>query len=179
LDKILTMKSLFTLSLLVILSLSVMAQDNAAQSANSNSQAADAAAAQKLKKYSKYKVERTSKDTNLLLGYIDLYKHNGGVLYIIMLQQKYKLKKASDTVYELRLTMDDATQVGEHPIWTDFLYCSIGKPNGTINVMSADGDKIQEWHYHAEKKEGIVYWYNNDKSVSNKFLYKNDVLQKN
>lgn|GEM_PF-2440484 len=173
------MKSLLLISLLSILSLPGIAQDNTAIGTNSGSQAADAAAAQKLKKYSKYKVERTSKDTNLLLGYIDLYKHNGGLLYIIMLQQKYKLKKTSDTMYELRLTMDDATQVGEHPIWTDFLYCSIGKPNGTVNVMSADGDKIQEWHYHAEKKEGIVLWYDADKSISNKFIYKSDLLQKN
>src|SRR6185437_2641041 len=114
------MKSLLLISLLSILSLPGIAQDNTAIGTNLGSQAADAAAAQKLKKYSKYKVERTSKDTNLLLGYIDLYKHNGGLLYIIMLQQKYKLKKTSDTMYELRLTMDDATQVGEHPIWTDF-----------------------------------------------------------
>jgi len=167
------MKRLLLFSLLCIPYLPGLAQDNA------GSHSADMAAVQKLKKYNKYKVIRTSKDTLLLQGYIDLYKHNGGELYIIMLQQKYKVSKVSDTVYELRLTMDDASQEGTHPIWNDFLYCSIGKPNGTINVVSADGDKIQVWHYHNEKKEGTVYWYNADSSISNKFVYKNDILQKN
>lgn len=137
---------------------------------------ADEAAAKKLKKYSKYKLERTSNDSIILKKYLELYKHSGGELYIIMLQQKYKLIKSGDTVFDLHLAADDAAQEGEHPQWNDFLYCSIGKANGIINVIDADGNKIQQWHYRGEKKEGIVYWYDADNKVSNKFLYKDDLL---
>jgi hypothetical protein len=148
---------------------------------NSNTQnwkAVDDAAAQKLKKYNKYKLIRTSQDSNLLKGYIELYKHNGGELYIIMMQQKYKLSKEKDTIYKLVISPQDEAETGkDHPEWNDFLYCPIGKTNGTIIVLNADGEKMQEWHYRNEKKEGFVYWYNTDNSISNTFVYKDDVLQ--
>jgi hypothetical protein len=175
------MRLLLFITLLFSTAFHALGQDKPATD-NANSQnwkAVDDAAAQKLKKYSKYKIVRTSKDSNLLKGYIELYKHNGGELYIIMMQQKYKLTKEKDTVYKLVISPQDEAEVGkDHPEWNDFLYCPIGKTNGTIIVMNADGEKMQEWHYRSEKKEGLVYWFNTeDKTISNTFVYKDDVLQ--
>ena len=158
---------------------SVTAQDKI-MTDNANTQdwkPIDDAAAQKLKKYGKFKMARTSTDSNLLKSYIELYKHKGGTLYIIYLQQTYKLEKEKDSTYKLVLNPKDEEEVGPHPKWSDFLYCPIGKENGILDVYNADGEKMQEWRYYKERKYGKALWYNSDKEVTNTFIYRNDTLQ--
>src|ERR1700691_1408274 len=127
----------FILSVILLFPLLAGAQNNNANDAQFKN----------LKKYSKYKLVRTSNDSVILKKYVEQYKSQGGELYIIMLQQKYKPSKTSDTTYTLVVTQQDLQANEASPSWSDFLFCPIGKPNCKMIATDGVGTKIQEYVY--------------------------------
>jgi antitoxin component YwqK of YwqJK toxin-antitoxin module len=129
----------------------------------------------KLKKYSKFKLERTSQDTALLNEYIERYKKSGGELYIVMMQQDFKLTKANDSTYTLKIAEQDEERITSSAEWADFFFCPIGKLNGTVVAYHADGTKMRESQYKNERKEGIETWYDASGNATH-FRYMNDMM---
>ncbi|HXB10579.1 MAG TPA: hypothetical protein VNZ45_01225 [Bacteroidia bacterium] len=156
----------FILSILLMFPLSVFAQSN-----NTND-----GQFKNLKKYSKYKLSRTSNDSAILKKYIEQYKNQGGELYIIMLQQKYKPDKTNDSTYTLIITQQDMESNEASPSWSDFLFCPIGKPDGKIIALDGVGNEIQRYVYKNEKKNGITIWFDAANSSNTKFNYVDDIL---
>jgi hypothetical protein len=156
----------FLLSILLLFPLLANAQNNSTNDSQFKS----------LKKYSKYKLVRTSNDSAILKKYTDQYKNQGGELYIIMLQQKYKPTKTNDSTYTLVLTQQDLQSNESSPAWNDFLFCPIGKPNCKLIATDGVGTKIQEYAYRNEKKNGITIWYDAANNTTTKFNYADDIL---
>jgi hypothetical protein len=118
-------------------------------------------------------VVRTSQDTALLAKYIKIYRTLGGVCYIMHLQDMADLEKTGDNNYYVQVK--ESKDPRAPAAWQTFLYCPIGKPNGTIALLSPLGDTIQMCSYLNEKKNGMMYYLKKDKGVIYKEKYVNDV----
>lgn len=116
---------------------------------------------------------RTSKDTLILPKYISIYRTLGGVCYILHLQQMTQIYKSSTGFYYviMRKSKDQRAPAA----WQTYLFCPIGKPNGTIALRSIEGDTIQMCSYLNEKKNGIMYFLKKNKGVIYQEKYVNDV----
>jgi hypothetical protein len=103
------------------------------------------------------KLVRTTNDTVIIKKYQKVYQRLGGVCYIIQLQRLGKLKKVSDSTYNIRVK--DANTSQARADWQTYLYCPIGKPNGTITLFGENGDTMQQCSYVDERKEGWMIWW--------------------
>ncbi|CAN5326929.1 hypothetical protein BH09BAC5_BH09BAC5_29510 [soil metagenome] len=117
-------------------------------------------------------VIRTSQDTAILVKYIKIYRSLGGVCYIIHLQKMAKLINTSDGFYSVQ--MKESKDPRAPAAWQTYLYCPIGKPNGTIALLDPLGDTIQMCSYLNEKKEGMMYYVKKGKGVIYKEKYAAD-----
>ncbi|CAN5838200.1 hypothetical protein BH11BAC7_BH11BAC7_27710 [soil metagenome] len=117
-------------------------------------------------------VVRTSQDTLILAKYMKIYRSLGGICYILHLQEMAKLKQTSDGFYYVQVK--DSKDPRAPAAWQTFLYCPIGKPNGTIALLSPLGDTIQMCTYLNEKKQGMMYYVKKGKGVIYKEKYNED-----
>lgn len=118
-------------------------------------------------------VVRTSQDTALLAKYIKIYRSLGGVCYIMHLQDMADLKQTSEGFYYVQIK--ESKDPRAPAAWQTYLYCPIGKPNGTIALLSPAGDTIQMCTYLNEKKQGMMYYVKKGKGVIYKEKYNQDV----
>ncbi len=117
-------------------------------------------------------VVRTSQDTFLLAKYIKIYRSLGGICYIMHLQDMADLEQTSDGFYYVQIK--ESKDPRAPAAWQTYLYCPIGKPNGTIALLSPQGDTIQMCTYLNEKKQGMMYYVKKDKGVVYKEKYNED-----
>lgn len=118
-------------------------------------------------------VVRTSQDTVLLAKYMKIYRSLGGICYIMHLQDMADLKQTSETNYYVQVK--ESKDPRAPAAWQTFLYCPIGKPNGTIALLSPQGDTIQMCTYQNEMKNGVMYYLQKGKGVVYKEKYVNDI----
>ncbi len=118
-------------------------------------------------------VIRTSQDTLLLAKYIKIYRSLGGICYILHLQKMAELEKTADGFYSVQIT--NSKDPRAPAAWQTYLYCPIGKPNGTIALMNPEGDTIQMCSYANEMKNGMMYYVQKGKGVVYKEKYVNDI----
>ncbi|MFN8712149.1 MAG: hypothetical protein ACK5Z2_04790 [Bacteroidota bacterium] len=116
---------------------------------------------------------RTSKDSMLLVKYLKTYRSLGGVCYIIHLQQMAPIKKTGDANYYVK--MKKTSDKREIANWKTYLYCPIGKPNGTVALLSAEGDTIQQCSYQDEKKHGSMIYFGKGGKIAYQEEYINDI----
>jgi hypothetical protein len=128
--------------------------------------------------FKKCSVVRTSDNDNILKKYIAIYKCYGGERYIVTLQQKYKLKKVNDTIFQVIIKDKGRLVYEDEPEWADFLWCPIGKPNGAIILIDGEGEKRREYNYKNEMLNGKVIWWNSDETILQESVYANDEEQK-
>ena len=117
-------------------------------------------------------VVRTSQDTLILVKYMKIYRSLGGICYILHLQKMAKLKETSDGFYYVQV--ENSKDPRAPAAWQTYLYCPIGKPNGTIALLSPEGDTIQMCTYLNEKKQGMMYYVKKGKGVVYKEKYNED-----
>jgi hypothetical protein len=117
-------------------------------------------------------VKRTSQDTMLLAKYIKIYRSLGGICYIIHLQDMARLEQTSDGFYTVQIR--ESKDPRAPAAWQTYLYCPIGKPNGTIALLDPLGDTIQMCTYLNEKKQGMMYYVKKGKGVVYKEKYNED-----
>jgi hypothetical protein len=118
-------------------------------------------------------VVRTSQDTLLLAKYIKIYRSLGGVCYIIHLQKMADLEQTSEGFYSVQI--ESSKDPRAPAAWQTYLYCPIGKPNGTVALLSPEGDTVQMCTYANEKKNGVMYYVKKGKGVIYKEKYVDDV----
>ncbi len=118
-------------------------------------------------------VLRTSQDTALLAKYIKIYRSLGGICYIIHLQDMADLQKTADGFYSVQIT--NSKDPRAPAAWQTYLFCPIGKPNGTIALMNPEGDTIQMCTYTNEKKNGVMYYVKKGKGVIYKEKFVDDI----
>lgn len=118
-------------------------------------------------------VLRTSQDTALLAKYIKIYKSLGGICYIIHLQKMAELEQSAEGFFTVQITKSKDPRAPA--AWQTYLYCPIGKPNGTIALINPEGDTIQLCTYLNEKKNGMMYYVQKGKGVVYKEKYVNDI----
>jgi hypothetical protein len=118
-------------------------------------------------------VKRTSQDTVLLAKYIKIYRTLGGICYIIHLQKMADLEKTSDGFYSVQI--ENSKDPRAPAAWQTYLYCPIGKPDGTIALLDPLGDTIQMCTYAHEKKNGMMFYVKKGKGVIYKEKYVDDI----
>lgn len=118
-------------------------------------------------------IVRTSKDSMLLVKYIRTYRSLGGICYIIHLQQMSPIKKTGDANYYVK--MKKTSDKREIANWKTYLYCPIGKPDGTLALVTAEGDTIQQCSYKNERKHGSMIFYGKGGKIAYQEEYVNDV----
>jgi uncharacterized Rmd1/YagE family protein len=111
---------------------------------------------------------RTSKDSMLLVKYLKTYRTLGGVCYIIHLQQMAPIKKIDDANYYVKMKKTSDKR-------ETYLFCPIGKPNGTVMLISAEGDTIQQCSYQNERKHGSMIYFGKGGKIAYQEEYINDV----
>ncbi|MGL5892068.1 MAG: hypothetical protein ACRC3B_19400 [Bacteroidia bacterium] len=116
---------------------------------------------------------RTSKDSMLLVKYLKIYRSLGGVCYIIHLQQMAPIKKTGDANYSVK--MKKTSDKREIANWKTYMFCPIGKPNGTVALISAEGDTIQQCSYQDERKHGSMIYFGKGGKIAYQEEYINDV----
>lgn len=117
-------------------------------------------------------VVRTSTDSLQLAKYIKIYQSLGGICYIIHLQKMAKLVKTADGAHYV--TMEANPDRRESINWKTYLFCPIGKPDGTVALCSPKGDTLQLCSYQGEKKSGAMNYYRVDGKVVHREEYVND-----
>lgn len=117
-------------------------------------------------------LERTSADSVILNKYVTLYKELGGVCYIRKLQQMGKLEKTADGKYTVYLGKSKSPD--DRMAWTTYMYCPIGKPDGSVALVIESGDTVQYCTYKNERKEGTMYWLKPRYGVVAQFVFVND-----
>lgn len=118
------------------------------------------------------KIRRTSNDTALLMKYKKVYRHFGGLCYVLHLQQLGKIKKSSDSTFYVKMGATNDKQIRLD--WQTYLYCPIGKPNGLVVLINPDGDTIQACNYFNEMKHGTMSWFQRKKGIVHQEIYEND-----
>lgn len=119
------------------------------------------------------KVVRTSNDSLILKKYEKVYQRMGGICYILHLQELAKMKKVSDSTYNVKVKQSNTTQ--SRVDWSTYLFCPIGKPNGTVTLIAENGDSIQQCTYKDEKKNGLMIWWKAKNEVMHVVQFTNDV----
>ncbi len=99
---------------------------------------------------------RTSADSTILKKYVAIYKNLGGVCYIRRLQKMGKLEKTDEGKYTVYL--GKSKDANDRMAWSTYMYCPIGKPDGSVALVQETGDTIQYCTYKNEMKNGIMYW---------------------
>lgn len=99
---------------------------------------------------------RTSADSVILKKYVALYKNLGGVCYIRTLQKMGKLEKTDEGKYTVSL--GKSKNADDRIAWSTYMYCPIGKPDGSVALVQETGDTIQYCTYKNEMKNGTMYW---------------------
>lgn len=117
-------------------------------------------------------VVRTSQDTLLLAKYIRIYRSLGGICYIIHLQKMADLEQTSEGFYSVQIK--NSKDPRAPAAWQTYLYCPIGKPNGTIALLSPEGDTVQMCTYANEKKNGVMFYVKKGKGVFYREKYVDD-----
>jgi hypothetical protein len=115
---------------------------------------------------------RSSQDSVILNKYIELYKGLGGVCYIKKLQGMGKLEKTEEGKYTVYLGKSKTPD--DRMAWTTFMYCPIGKPDGSVALVQESGDTVQYCTYKNERKEGFMYWLKPRYGVVATFEFIND-----
>jgi hypothetical protein len=117
-------------------------------------------------------LDRTSSDSLILKKYVTLYKDLGGVCYIKKLQDMGKIEKTDENKYTVYLGKSKSPE--DRMAWTTFMYCPIGKPDGSVALVQASGDTVQYCTYKNERKEGNMYWLKPRYGVVAMFVFVND-----
>lgn len=118
-------------------------------------------------------VVRTSTDTVLLKKYIKVYQSLGGICYIIHLQKMGNIKKSGEGMYYVKMKQtDDKREIAN---WKTYLFCPVGKPDGTVALINPEGDTIQQCTYKAERKNGSMIFYKQGGKIAYQEEYVNDV----
>ncbi|MCA6362707.1 MAG: hypothetical protein IM638_06690 [Bacteroidetes bacterium] len=118
-------------------------------------------------------VVRTSTDTLLLKKYIKVYQSLGGICYIIHLQKMGNIKKSGEGMYYVKMKQtDDKREIAN---WKTYLFCPVGKPDGTVALINPEGDTIQQCTYKAERKNGSMIFYKQGGKIAYQEEYVNDV----
>lgn len=115
---------------------------------------------------------RTSADSIILNKYVALYKDLGGVCYIRKLQQMGDIEKTGEGQYTVYLGKSKSPE--DRMAWTTFMYCPIGKPDGSIALVQETGDTVQYCTYKNEMKNGFMYWLRPRYGVVAVFEFVND-----
>lgn len=118
------------------------------------------------------KLTRTSSDSTILKKYVKLYKDLGGVCYIKKLQEMGDLVKTGEGQYTVYLGKSKTPD--DRMAWTTFMYCPIGKPDGSVALVMATGDTVQYGSYKNEMKNGTMYWLRPRYGIVAVFEYIND-----
>ena len=84
---------------------------------------------------------RTSADSMILKKYVAIYKNLGGVCYIRHLQKMGKLEKTDEGKYTVYL--GKSKNANDRMAWSTYMYCPIGKPDGSVALVQETGDTIQ------------------------------------
>ncbi|MGL4598882.1 MAG: hypothetical protein ACRCYO_15300 [Bacteroidia bacterium] len=117
-------------------------------------------------------VVRTSHDSLILKKYITIYRSMGGICYIIHLQKMADIKKTGDGLYSVRMKQSDDPRAPAD--WQTYLFCPIGKPDGTVALTSPEGDTVQVCSYFTEKKSGMMQYYQKGKGLVHEEKYVDD-----
>lgn len=115
---------------------------------------------------------RTSADSLILNKYVALYKDLGGVCYIKKLQEMGDLEKTGEGQYTVYLGKSKTPD--DRMAWTTYMYCPIGKPDGSVALVQASGDTVQYCTYKNEMKHGFMYWLKPRYGVVAVFEFVND-----
>lgn len=83
---------------------------------------------------------RTSADSMILKKYVAIYKNLGGVCYIKQLQKMGKLEKTDEGKYTVFL--GKSKDANDRMAWSTYMYCPIGKPDGSVALVQETGDTI-------------------------------------
>ncbi|HLG02427.1 MAG TPA: hypothetical protein VI731_02460 [Bacteroidia bacterium] len=121
------------------------------------------------------KLVRTTQDSVILKKYQNVYSkmaQPGGVCYIIRLQRLGKLKKVSDSSYNIKIRNANTKQARID--WSTYLFCPIGKPNGIVTMLAENGDTVQQATYQNEKKQGWMIWWKKNNEILAAVHYNND-----
>lgn len=117
-------------------------------------------------------LKRTSQDSLILKKYVALYKDLGGVCYIKKLQDMGKLEKTDEGKYTVYLGKSKSPE--DRMAWTTYMYCPIGKPDGSVALVQASGDTVQYCTYKNERKDGRMIWLKPRYGVVAMFVFVND-----
>jgi hypothetical protein len=118
------------------------------------------------------KLVRTSSDSMILKKYQKVYSRMGGVCYIIHLQELAKVKKVSDSTYNVKVKESNTAEARAD--WSTYLFCPIGKPNGTVTLLAANGDTVQQCTYKDERKNGWMIWWKAKNEIMTAVKFTND-----
>lgn len=115
---------------------------------------------------------RTSADSLILKKYVNLYRDLGGVCYIRKLQEMGDLEKTGEGQYTVFLGKSKTPD--DRMAWTTYMYCPIGKPDGSVALVQATGDTVQYCTYKNEMKNGFMYWLKPRYGIVAVFEFVND-----
>lgn len=118
------------------------------------------------------RLTRTSSDSLILKKYVTLYKDLGGTCYIRKLQEMGDLEKTGEGQYTVYLGKSKSPD--DRMAWTTFMYCPIGKPDGSVALVQASGDTVQYCTYKNEMKHGFMYWLKPRYGIVAMFEFIND-----
>lgn len=117
-------------------------------------------------------LDRTTADSVILNKYVEMYKGLGGVCYIKKLQNMGKIEKTGEGAYTVYLGKTKSPD--DRMAWTTYMYCPIGKPDGSVALVMATGDTVQYCTYKNERKEGKMIWLKPRYGVVAVFEFIND-----
>lgn len=117
-------------------------------------------------------LDRTTADSVILNKYVEMYKGLGGVCYIKKLQDMGKMEKTGEGAYTVYLGKTKSPD--DRMAWTTYMYCPIGKPDGSVALVMATGDTVQYCTYKNERKEGKMIWLKPRYGVVAVFEFIND-----
>ena len=115
---------------------------------------------------------RTSADSLILKKYVALYKDLGGVCYIKQLQQMGDIEKTGEGTFTVYLGKSKSPE--DRVAWTTYMYCPIGKPDGSLALVQETGDTVQYCNYKSEMKQGMMLWLKPRYGVVAAFEFIND-----
>lgn len=115
---------------------------------------------------------RTSSDSLILKKYVKLYKDLGGVCYIRQLQKMGEIEKTGEGQYTVYLGKSKSPE--DRMAWTTYMYCPIGKPDGSVALVQSTGDTVQYCSYKNEMKNGFMIWLKPKYGVVAAFEFIND-----
>lgn len=115
---------------------------------------------------------RTSADSVILKKYVTLYKDLGGVCYIRQLQKMGEIEKTGEGQFTVYLGKSKSPE--DRIAWTTYMYCPIGKPDGSVALVQSSGDTVQYCTYKNEMKNGFMIWLKPKFGIVAAFEFIND-----